>query len=85
VLFANRFGSKIRLQVQGELGGVKRGASHILRELGMFGLYKGASACLLRLVFPGFLLKNSIDFVPEIFLSPWYEVLDTACEDVRLT
>ncbi|PVG00928.1 putative mitochondrial carrier protein ARALAR1 [Serendipita vermifera] len=39
---------KIRLQVQGELGGVKRGALHIIRELGLLGLYKGATACLLR-------------------------------------
>ncbi|CCA67158.1 probable mitochondrial carrier protein ARALAR1 [Serendipita indica DSM 11827] len=39
---------KIRLQVQGELGGVKRGAGHIIKELGLLGLYKGASACLLR-------------------------------------
>ncbi|KAG8830846.1 mitochondrial aspartate-glutamate transporter agc1 [Serendipita sp. 399] len=39
---------KIRLQVQGELGGVKRGAGHIIKELGLLGLYRGASACLLR-------------------------------------
>lgn len=39
---------KIRLQVQGQLGGVKRGAGHIIRELGLVGLYKGATACLLR-------------------------------------
>jgi hypothetical protein len=50
VFFANRVGSKIRLQVQGEIGGAKRGAFHIIRGLGVFGLYKGASACLLRLV-----------------------------------
>ncbi|KAI8981137.1 mitochondrial carrier [Trametes punicea] len=43
---------KIRLQVQGEaakLEGAKpKGAVHIIRQLGLFGLYKGASACLLR-------------------------------------
>lgn len=45
---------KIRLQVAGEIakaeGGdrVARGAVHIVRSLGLVGLYKGASACLLR-------------------------------------
>ena len=43
---------KIRLQVQGEaakLAGVPRvGALCIVKELGLPGLYKGASACLLR-------------------------------------
>ncbi|KAG8778339.1 mitochondrial aspartate-glutamate transporter agc1 [Ceratobasidium sp. 428] len=43
---------KIRLQVQGEAakleGAVPRGAVHIVRQLGLFGLYKGATACLLR-------------------------------------
>ncbi|ESK92703.1 mitochondrial inner membrane protein [Moniliophthora roreri MCA 2997] len=43
---------KIRLQVQGEAakaeGAVPRGAIHIVRQLGVLGLYKGASACLLR-------------------------------------
>ncbi|EPQ60252.1 mitochondrial carrier [Gloeophyllum trabeum ATCC 11539] len=43
---------KIRLQVQGEAakaeGAVPRGAVHIVRSLGLVGLYKGASACLLR-------------------------------------
>ncbi|TDL28085.1 mitochondrial carrier [Rickenella mellea] len=43
---------KIRLQVQGETakleGAVPRGAVHIVRQLGLVGLYKGASACLLR-------------------------------------
>jgi len=43
---------KIRLQVQGEAakaeGAVPRGAIHIVRQLGLLGLYKGASACLLR-------------------------------------
>ncbi|KZS93297.1 mitochondrial inner membrane protein [Sistotremastrum niveocremeum HHB9708] len=43
---------KIRLQVQGEAakaeGAVPRGAIHIVRSLGLLGLYKGASACLLR-------------------------------------
>lgn len=44
--------SKIRLQMQGEAakleGAAPRGAVHIVRQLGLVGLYKGASACLLR-------------------------------------
>lgn len=43
---------KIRLQVQGEVANVtgapKRSALWIVRNLGLVGLYKGASACLLR-------------------------------------
>lgn len=43
---------KIRLQVQGEVakaqGTPRRGAVWIVRNLGLMGLYKGASACLLR-------------------------------------
>ncbi|KAK7465470.1 mitochondrial aspartate-glutamate transporter agc1 [Stygiomarasmius scandens] len=43
---------KIRLQVQGEAakaeGAKPRGAVHIVRQLGILGLYRGASACLLR-------------------------------------
>jgi len=43
---------KIRLQVQGEAakaeGAIPRGAVHIIRQLGILGLYKGATACLLR-------------------------------------
>jgi solute carrier family 25 aspartate/glutamate transporter 12/13 len=43
---------KIRLQVQGEAarldGNAPKGAVHIIRQLGIVGLYKGASACLLR-------------------------------------
>ncbi|KAI0718952.1 mitochondrial carrier [Cerioporus squamosus] len=43
---------KIRLQIQGEAakleGAVPKGAGHIIRSLGLLGLYKGASACLLR-------------------------------------
>lgn len=44
---------KIRLQVQGEIaktveGVSKRSAMWIVRNLGLVGLYKGASACLLR-------------------------------------
>lgn len=43
---------KIRLQVQGEAakleGAVPKGAVHIIRQLGLLGLYRGASACLLR-------------------------------------
>jgi len=45
-------GRKIRLQVQGEAaridGALPKGAMHIIRQLGIVGLYKGASACLLR-------------------------------------
>ncbi|KAF9486576.1 mitochondrial inner membrane protein [Pholiota conissans] len=43
---------KIRLQVQGEAakveGAIPKGAVHIIRQLGILGLYKGATACLLR-------------------------------------
>ena len=43
---------KIRLQVQGEAakleGAAPKGAIHIIRQLGVLGLYRGASACLLR-------------------------------------
>ncbi|GAA95278.1 uncharacterized protein L969DRAFT_84990 [Mixia osmundae IAM 14324] len=45
---------KIRLQMQGEAAktrgaeNIKRGALHIIRQLGLIGLYKGSSACLLR-------------------------------------
>lgn len=40
---------KIRLQVAGEIaGGGKVRALDVVRELGLFGLYKGARACLLR-------------------------------------
>lgn len=44
---------KIRLQVQGEVvkeanGAGKRSAMWIVKNLGLAGLYKGASACLLR-------------------------------------
>ena len=45
---------KIRLQIAGELAKsegtdrVARGAMHIVRSLGIIGLYRGASACLLR-------------------------------------
>ncbi|EWC47866.1 hypothetical protein DRE_02748 [Drechslerella stenobrocha 248] len=44
---------KIRLQVQGEIaknnpGMVRRSALWIVKNLGLLGLYKGASACLLR-------------------------------------
>lgn len=51
-LFTDYLFRKIRLQVQGEAakaeGAVPRGAVHIVRQLGLVGLYKGASACLLR-------------------------------------
>lgn len=44
---------KIRLQVQGEVaknveGAPRRSALWIVKNLGLVGLYKGASACLLR-------------------------------------
>lgn len=43
---------KIRLQMQGEsikaTGQEPKSALHIIKQLGLFGLYKGASACLLR-------------------------------------
>lgn len=44
---------KIRLQMQGEAAKasseqLKTGAAHIIRQLGIVGLYKGASACLMR-------------------------------------
>lgn len=40
---------KIRLQVAGEIaGGSKVRAWPVVKDLGLFGLYKGARACLLR-------------------------------------
>ncbi|XP_049842581.1 calcium-binding mitochondrial carrier protein Aralar1 isoform X1 [Schistocerca gregaria] len=40
---------KIRLQVAGEIaGGAKVSALSVVKELGLFGLYKGAKACFLR-------------------------------------
>jgi solute carrier family 25 (mitochondrial aspartate/glutamate transporter), member 12/13 len=43
---------KIRLQIQGEAAkvdaAIPKGAIHIVRQLGILGLYRGASACLLR-------------------------------------
>ena len=44
---------KIRLQMQGEAAKAapdqaKKGAVHIIRQLGIVGLYKGATACLMR-------------------------------------
>ncbi|CAD5210910.1 unnamed protein product [Bursaphelenchus okinawaensis] len=40
---------KIRLQVAGEIqGGAKVGVFQVLKELGLFGLYRGARACFLR-------------------------------------
>ncbi|KAF9454175.1 mitochondrial carrier [Macrolepiota fuliginosa MF-IS2] len=43
---------KIRLQVQGEAAKLEnakpKGALHIIRQLGVLGLYRGSSACLLR-------------------------------------
>ena len=45
--------SKIRLEIQGKAakveGAVSKGAIHIIRQLGILGLYKGASACLFRI------------------------------------
>lgn len=47
-----KYFSKIRLQIQGEAakmeGASPKGALHIIRQLGILGLYRGASACLLR-------------------------------------
>ncbi|KAL7424767.1 mitochondrial aspartate-glutamate transporter agc1 [Cryptotrichosporon argae] len=46
--------TKIRLQMAGEItraegaGAVPRGAIHIIKQLGLVGLYKGATACLCR-------------------------------------
>lgn len=43
---------KIRLQMQGQTaaapGIVRQGAGHIIKQLGLIGLYKGAIACLAR-------------------------------------
>merc|ERR1711923_298673 len=40
---------KIRLQVAGEIASGERiSAINVVRDLGFFGLYKGARACLLR-------------------------------------
>ncbi|GAA5853507.1 hypothetical protein JCM8547_002486 [Rhodosporidiobolus lusitaniae] len=43
---------KIRLQMQGETakaaGAARQGAMHIVKQLGLIGLYKGATACLAR-------------------------------------
>ncbi|KAL8286743.1 hypothetical protein RQP46_004271 [Phenoliferia psychrophenolica] len=43
---------KIRLQMQGEAAksgpAAKKGAMHIIRQLGLLGLYKGTAACLCR-------------------------------------
>ncbi|TPP64513.1 Calcium-binding mitochondrial carrier protein Aralar1 [Fasciola gigantica] len=40
---------KIRLQVAGEIASIQRtSAISVIRELGLFGLYKGARACVLR-------------------------------------
>jgi hypothetical protein len=48
----NLWDRKIRLQVQGETAKVEgakpKGAIHIIRQLGVLGLYRGSSACLLR-------------------------------------
>ena len=38
---------KIRLQLQGEVG-VRVGVMQVIKHLGLVGLYKGSSACLLR-------------------------------------
>ena len=44
---------KIRLQMQGEAAKaapdqIQKGAVHIIRQLGIVGLYRGATACLMR-------------------------------------
>eukprot|EP00794_Sanderia_malayensis_P003007 gene3007-3465_t len=49
VLFTNPIEIvKIRMQVAGEIGGQKSSAVTLCKELGLFGLYKGARACFLR-------------------------------------
>lgn len=43
---------KIRLQMQGQAAastaGAPKGAVHIIKQLGLLGLYRGATACLAR-------------------------------------
>lgn len=40
---------KIRLQVAGEIAGASKvSALKVIRDLGLFGLYKGARACMMR-------------------------------------
>lgn len=75
---------KIRLQMQGEVsktveGAPKRSAIWIVRNLGLFGLYKGAVACLLRdvpfsaIYFPAYahLKKDYFKEGPNKKLSIW--------------
>ena len=75
---------KIRLQVQGEVAKTvadtpKRSAMWIVRNLGLVGLYKGASACLLRdvpfsaIYFPTYshLKKDMFGEAPGRKLSVW--------------
>jgi hypothetical protein len=54
------------LQIQGEAakveGAIPKGAIHIVRQLGILGLYKGSSACLLR----------DIPFSAIYFTSYWH-------------
>lgn len=70
---------KIRLQMQGEAareaGQSPRGAVHIIRQLGLLGLYKGAGACMCRdipfsmIYFPGYShrwLALSLDLLPRL-------------------
>ena len=63
---------KIRLQIQGEMAkqgnAPKRSAMWIVRNLGLVGLYKGASACLLR---DGKLIL----FFPETCLTSYSTIL----------
>ncbi|RKP14113.1 mitochondrial carrier domain-containing protein [Piptocephalis cylindrospora] len=66
---------KIRLQVQGELisnadgtPAVRRGALFIIRELGILGLYRGASACLLRdIPFSGIYFSSYAHLKKDVF------------------
>lgn len=75
---------KIRLQMQGEVsktveGASRRSAIWIVRNLGLFGLYKGATACLLRdvpfsaIYFPAYahLKKDYFNEGPNKKLSIW--------------
>lgn len=60
---------KIRLQVAGEVaGGSKVRAWHVVKELGFFGLYKGARACFLRdIPFSAIYFVSKIRLIPDLF------------------
>jgi solute carrier family 25 aspartate/glutamate transporter 12/13 len=47
---------------------VKKGASHIISQLGIVGLYKGASACLMRdIPFSGIYFPVYAHFKKDVF------------------